>query len=95
MKVEFGRRAAAQLAAIFAYIAKDNPLAAARVVARIEEIAELLGDVPKAGQAASREPQLRWMPVPRTPYLVFYTILRGGRVRIVRIVHGARQRHRP
>jgi toxin ParE1/3/4 len=93
--VEFSRRATARLGAIFSYIAQDDPRAAAKVVARIEGIADLLGDFPEAGQVASREPRLRWMPVPRTPYLIFYTILRGRTVRIVRVIHGARQRHRP
>ena len=95
MTVEFGRRATTQLEAIFSYIAKDNPRAAAKVVARIEEVADLLGDFPETGQPASREPRLRWIAVPRTPYLIFYTILRGRTVRIVRVIHGARQRHRP
>jgi plasmid stabilization system protein ParE len=92
--IEFGRRATAQLAAIFSSIAKDDPRAAANVVARIEEIADLLGDFPEAGQPARRQPRLRWIAVPRTPYLIFYTILRGRTVRIVRVLHGARQRHR-
>ena len=95
MTVEFGRRATTQLAAIFSYIAREDPGAAGRVVARIEKVADLLDDFPEAGQPASRQPRLRWIAVPRTPYLIFYTILRDRSVRIVRVMHGARQRHRP
>jgi toxin ParE1/3/4 len=93
--VEFGRRATTQLAAIFSYIAREDPGAAGRVVARIEKVADLLEDFPEAGQPASRQLRLRWIAVPRTPYLIFYTILRDRSVRIVRVMHGARQRHRP
>ena len=95
MTVEFSRRAITQLSAIFSYVAKDDPRAASRIVARIEEVADLLGEFPEAGQPATREPRLRWIAVPRTPYLIFYTTLRGRTVRIVRIMHGARQRRRP
>ena len=46
MRVRFTRRATAQLGAIFDYIARDNPAAAAAVVARIEERATRLSDSP-------------------------------------------------
>ena len=95
MKVTFGRRATEQLASIFFHIAQDNPRAAHKVVARIEEIAASLGDFPELGQPSGRMPRLRWIAVPEYPYLIFYTILRNKTVRIVRVLHGARQRHRP
>lgn len=46
MKVRFTRRATAQLDAIFNYIAKDNPAAAAAVVARVEDRAADLSYFP-------------------------------------------------
>jgi plasmid stabilization system protein ParE len=95
VKVTFGRRAAGQLASIFAHIAKDNPRAATEVVARIEEIAACLADFPGLGQPSRRESRLRWLAVPDYPCLIFYTILRDRTVRIVRVIHAARQRHRP
>jgi toxin ParE1/3/4 len=95
VKVTFGRRATNQLADIFCHIAKDNPRAAATVVARIEQVASSLGEFPKSGRRSSRLPRLRWIAVPDYPYLIFYTILQNKTVRIVRILHGGRQRHRP
>ena len=95
MKVTYGRRATAQMESIFSYIARDNPRAAAEVVARIEKVAASLADFPDLGRPSSRVPDLRWLAVPDYPYLIFYTIVRNHTVRIVRVLHGARQRHRP
>lgn len=95
MRITFNRTAAAQLDGIFSHIAKDNPRAAAHVVARIEEVAASLGDFPESGRRSSRIPRLRWIAIPDFPYLIFYTILGGDTVRIVQVLHGARQRQPP
>jgi toxin ParE1/3/4 len=95
VKVSFGRHATAQLARIFSHVAQDNPRAAAEVVDRIEQIAASLSEFPEKGRTSSTMPRLRWIKVPGYPYLVFYTILTGNTVRIVRVLHGARQRQRP
>ena len=51
MIVRFTSRAAAELDAIFAYIAKDNPRAAARVINRIEYLADSLSQFPTRGSS--------------------------------------------
>ena len=51
MKLRYERGALSDLEEIFAYIAADNPHAAARLVARIEDVAERIADSPLMGQA--------------------------------------------
>jgi len=94
VKVAFGRRARAQLEHIHDHVATDSPRAAAEILGRIESLAGLLGDFPDLGRQSSRIPGLRWIAVTPYPYLIFYTV-RPGEVRIVRVLHGARQRHSP
>src|SRR5215203_7550934 len=54
MIVRFTSRATAELDAIFAYIAKDNPRAAARVINRIEYLADSLSQFPDKGVVLRR-----------------------------------------
>ena len=68
MKLRFERGALADLDEIFAYIAADNPVAAARLVARIEAVA--IADMPYIGEA-TRKPGFRRFPVDN--YLMVYT----------------------
>ena len=68
------------------YIAQDDPQAAARIVARIEDAVALLIDHPSLGRAG-RVPGTRELVVPDTPYLVPYRV-RGMRIEILRIFHG-------
>ena len=93
MKVAFGRRARVQLEHIHDHVARDSPRAAAELVHHIEGLAGL-GDFQDLGRQSSRIPRLRWIAVTPYPYLIFYTV-RPGEVRIVRVLHGARQRHSP
>jgi toxin ParE1/3/4 len=88
MKVRYERGALADLDEIFAYIAKDNREAAARLVARIEEVSGRLSASPFMGQATSR-PGFRRFPVGN--YLIVYEV---GQDEIVihYIRHGARRR---
>jgi plasmid stabilization system protein ParE len=58
MKVRFNRGALRDLEEIFDYIAADNPRAAAALVARLEEAAALIGQIPEIGVKTSR-PQFR------------------------------------
>ena len=71
------------------YIARDNPLASARIAFRIVESAEGLIDFPLRGRigrtAGSRE-----VVVPRTPYIVIYRVV-DLEVHIVRVLHGAQR----
>ncbi|HEY7244765.1 MAG TPA: type II toxin-antitoxin system RelE/ParE family toxin [Xanthobacteraceae bacterium] len=51
MKVRYERGALADLDEIFAYIARDNRQAAARLVGRIEQVVRQIGETPYLGEA--------------------------------------------
>lgn len=51
MRLRYGRGALRDLDEIFAYVAGDNPVAAARLVSRIESIATLIAEMPLIGVA--------------------------------------------
>jgi toxin ParE1/3/4 len=88
MKLRFGRGALSDLEEIFAYIAADNPDAAARLVARIEEVTKRIAASPFMGQATRRS-SFRRFPVGN--YLIVYEVGRDE-VIIHYVRHGARRR---
>jgi addiction module RelE/StbE family toxin len=88
MKLRYERGALSDLEEIFAYIAADNPHAAARLVARIEELAERIAESPLIGEA-TRKSRFRRFPVGN--YLIVYE-LGTEEVIIHYIRHGARRR---
>ena len=66
-------------------------LHADRVIDRCEYIFGLLHDFPGIGtELEGFEPPIRFFPLQRYPYLVFYTIEPDG-IRIVRVLHERRQ----
>ena len=73
-----------------AFIARDNPAAAARVVEAITSTVELLARHPALGRPGRVE-GTRESVVPDTPYLVPYRV-RGRAVEILRVFHGATSR---
>ena len=75
--------------AIFDYIEADSPRAAVVVDDRIEAQVELLVQTPEIGRVG-RIAGTRELLVPRTPYIAAYRI-DGGTVRILRVLHAARQ----
>lgn len=89
MKVRYTRRALANLNRISRDIARDNPTAAARVVARIENLIGQLADIPHMGEAVD-VPRIRRLPATRFPYLIFYEV-GAEEVIIHHIRHGARR----
>ena len=91
MKVRYSRRALAQLEQVHSYIFEHNPSAARRVVERIEDLCEKLGEFPGMGHTTDH-PDIRVLPVVRYPYLIFYMIVPDeDSVRILRIRHGRRR----
>lgn len=90
MKVRYTPQAGRDLAEIFEFIAGDNPAAAIQTLARIERLAELLGQVPFAGRRG-RVLGTREMVVPDLPYIVIYRVRRDA-LEVVSVVHGARRR---
>ena len=90
MKLSIGRLAARQIRSIYAYIAHDNHQAAAKVVARIDEVAKFIAANPGAGRA-TLDPDVRAFPVNPYPYVIYFRNLRDE-VRIVRVLHAEQRR---
>ncbi|MGH6870965.1 MAG: type II toxin-antitoxin system RelE/ParE family toxin [Rhizomicrobium sp.] len=88
--VRFDAAALAELVEIHAHISADNPAAVARVVGRIETIAELLVRFPDMGRKLRHRPE-RMIVVDPYPYVMFYRSA-GDEIHIRRIRHAARRR---
>jgi addiction module RelE/StbE family toxin len=93
MSVRYTARALAQLAEVFDYIARDNPVAARGLHAKIKASIENLSRFPFAGRATDR-PDVRVLTITRFPYRVFYTVHQDNHVVILRILHAARDQTR-
>jgi len=89
LEIRWLKRALANLDAEAAFIALDNPAAAARVVDTIARTVELLAQHPSLGRPARVE-GTRELVVANTPYLVPYRV-RNNVVEILRVFHGARK----
>lgn len=89
MLVRWLRRALENLDEEFAYIAKDDPEAAAPLVERIASSVERLKNHPASGRPG-RLPNIRELIVAGLPYIVPYRV-RGRAVEILRVHHGARK----
>jgi toxin ParE1/3/4 len=87
--VRWLRRALENLDEEFAYVAGDDPEAAARLVERIASSDERLKNHPAAGRPG-RLPNTRELVIAGTPYIVPYR-MRGQTVEILRVFHGARK----
>ena len=80
--------AADDLLAIWLHIARDDELAADRLLDRIEKVCHSLAERPELGR--SREelaPNLRSFPV--GPLIIFFRVEKE-RIAIARVLHGAR-----
>jgi len=92
MKVVFDEDALDDLQNIFAWIAKDNPSAAASLVRRIFDKTERLANsqlsyMGRKGRDAGTHELLEG------PYIIVYEVFKRRKlVRILSIVHGARER---
>jgi len=89
VRVRWLQTARAKLESEAQYIARDNPLAAARVVVSIAEAVERLRDFPALGRPG-RVIGTRELVVPGTPYIVPYRV-RNDRLEILRVFHAARK----
>jgi addiction module RelE/StbE family toxin len=89
MRVRWLRRARRQVDEIGAYIARDNPAAADRVVERIRQAADRLAAHPLMGRQG-RVIDTRELVVPGTPYIVAYRV-RGQSVQILAVQHSAQR----
>jgi addiction module RelE/StbE family toxin len=90
MRVRYTETALAELGDIFSYIAQHNRVAAAQIVARIEELAARLARFPQMG-TPKYKPGVRMIPLRRYPFLIFYTV-ESDEVLILSVRHAARKR---
>jgi len=87
--VVWSSRAIGHLARLRAYIARENPEAAARTAATLLATVNRLADLPNLGRPG-RVAGTRELVVPGTPYVIPYRV-RIRRLEIVAVLHG-RQR---
>jgi len=86
--VDYAARARRDLLEIAEHISIERPLAAQRALAALIERVDRLADFPELGQSINAlGPGVRRLSVP--PWLVVYEY-RDDRVRIIRILHAAR-----
>ena len=82
--------AIADLAALRAYIAQDDPSAAQRVALQIiRNVETLLPRSPQMGRPG-RVPGTRELVIPKTPYIVPYRLV-DNTIQVLRVFHGARR----
>jgi toxin ParE1/3/4 len=89
VRVKWLRIALANLDAEAEFIARDNPAAAARVVASIERTVEKLRRHPSMGRPG-RVIGTRELVIAGTPYIVPYRV-RDDTVEVLRVFHAARR----
>ncbi|MCK5231246.1 MAG: type II toxin-antitoxin system RelE/ParE family toxin [Desulfobulbaceae bacterium] len=89
MKIRWLDLANKDLDNIEAYISKDSPSAAIRVVLRIIEAVEILPKHPGAGRPGRVE-GTKELVISNTPYIVPYR-LKNGTVEVLRVFHHAKK----
>jgi toxin ParE1/3/4 len=89
MQVEWLRCALRNLEREAAYIARDNPQAAAALVMEADESTRLLTRHPDMGRPG-RVPGTRELGLPHFPYIIPYRV-KAQRVEILRVFHTSRK----
>jgi toxin ParE1/3/4 len=89
MKLVYHRGALRDLDGIEDYIARDNPEAAHRVIARIKQAIDRLLVAPFSGRPGPKETRL--LTVPGLPYVVIHRVT-AKRIEIVAVFHTSRDR---
>jgi toxin ParE1/3/4 len=89
LRVKWIRRALRDLDEVEAYIARDNPAAAAETVLGIARAVSLLQEQPGIGRAG-RVPGTRELVIPDSSYIVPYRV-KDNIVQVLRVYHASRQ----
>jgi addiction module RelE/StbE family toxin len=89
VRVRWLNRALRDLDEAEAYIARDDPQAAASVVLRIVRTVSLLKDQPGIGRAG-RVPGTKELIVPNTPFIIPYRV-KDETVQILTVYHSSRK----
>ena len=87
--IRWSRRAVRRLDEIGTHIEKDNPTAAARVIARIVSAVGVLSDQPAMGRVG-RIRTTRELVLADIPYIIPYRVIRNE-VEILTIMHTSRK----
>ena len=90
MSVRYKKRALDDIEQIHRYIAEFDPVAAKRVVQRIEHSIGRLNTLPLSGRPGV-VPGTRLLAVPGVPYIVVHRV-RNDAVDIIAVLHTARKR---
>jgi toxin ParE1/3/4 len=91
MRVEYSKRAIADLRQIAAYYTRSgNPAVAARIVARIQEIVAQITGSPMSGRPVVQRPGVRVVLVVDYRYKIFYRVAEAT-IRIIHIRHTSRR----
>lgn len=89
MRVRWTRKALANLEMLASFIARDDPIAASRMVERTTDAVSHLVEHPGLGRPG-RVPGTRELIVPDTPFIVPYRA-RDGAIEVLRVLHAARR----
>ena len=87
MKLRWTRLALQDLRHLHEYVAEDNPLAASRMVVRIQDATQRLKKHPQMGRPGPVQ-GTRELVIAASPYIVVY-ILRDSEIQIVAVIHSA------
>jgi len=90
IKVEYLSKAKDDLTEIHFYISEDSVSAADKMINKILDKVELLGEFPEMGVQVSKLGSMKgYRMIPIKPYLVFYKLI-GDVVYIYRVLHEKR-----
>lgn len=91
MKVEYARRAVADLLKIATDSAAFGPVISAGIESRLRDVVARIAENPEIGARIVDRPAVRVMPLIRYPYKIFYRLIDDDVVRILHIRHTARR----
>jgi toxin ParE1/3/4 len=92
MRVNYSGRALRDLTRIYRFIARDSPMAAARMLVRLYAACDGLENFPRRGRRVGKTQSRQLTTVP--PYVINYEIESDGTISINAVWHGAQNRHR-
>jgi toxin ParE1/3/4 len=91
MRIEYSKRAIADLRQIATYYARSGePAVAESIATRIQEVVARLVELPLTGSAVAQRPGVRVVPLLRYRYKIFYRVI-GDAIRILHIRHTSRR----
>ena len=90
MKIIWAKSARQDLREIEAYIAEDNQIAAYdtifKIISKVETLLTMGTSIGRAGRIIST----RELVIPKTPYIVIYSVLETN-INVLRVIHEARK----